>query len=882
MLDKQYHLYSVDTGHFYSGKERYLHNMNCRYRQERNYVKNKLDKIESDLLAGGEFTSEDLRNIKNGHYENLSDDIKTRTEFSELCELHRLIIHKREKAKDSKTKLLILLKNKVEHNISSGGKDHIRNIDEKTINDTNVVSMFDSFLSRTLQIPRDTLTDNLIIVQVYYFDVFKDIMYHGFTFKGEKYRYFTSSAGQIRKKKAVFIKESVWDKYEKTLMCGLTIGEINRRGGINVNKFLAYLALSNSAGDEWKDFDIDKCIVIEDFETQVKGSYDFIDDKDFSITRKTDFVPIPHTDGAGMLLPNAFGKKQKNTMFRMPFVKGLLCVFDFRKFILENENDPDHPASRKIKDIYGKEWDIFEDDIQIILSKSQFKLYKYFLDWQSYKDNYKKYNCTAGRCNIEEDRVKNSKINYQMLQTLIDITDKEIDALCQPSADRIKNVCQSKETMLDILGATSHNPNMSPFQQALKLYPALLSDTYSKDVLRDVKNSLLKKYRSGKLEVKGKYCFALPDFYAACEFWFCGIENPDGLLGNGEVFCWTTRAADKVDCLRSPHLYCEHAIRKNIAHRSYEDRMVHLREWFVTGGVYTSTHDLISKILQLDVDGDMLLIVSDRTLIEVAERTIAKYDIVPLYYNMSKALPVELNPENVYKGLVAAFTGGNIGIISNDISKIWNSQRMINGTEEEKREVLKCIKWLCCYNNFVIDYAKCLYKPVYPENISAEIKKYTNSKLPAFFEFAKDKTDKQVCGRNNSFVNQIYKRVKNINIDTSHIEIPKLDFHLMMNLSYIACDKEVAETYDRLNRQYRYMLNMKDEYVDNLHYVACQIRKEFEGFGYSTETIVDMLVQYLYGGKKRHKQVLWFCYGQYIVNNLKRNLSTSTFDYKIL
>ena len=131
---------------------------------------------------------------------------------------------------------------------------------------------------------------------------------------------------------------------------------------------------------------------------------------------------------------------------------------------------------------------------------------------------------------------------------------------------------------------------------------------------------------------------------------------------------------------------------------------------------------------------------------------------------MSKALPVELNPENVYKGLVAAFTGGNIGVISNDISKIWNSQRMINGTEEEKREVLKCIKWLCCQNNFVIDWAKTLYKPIVPENVSAEIKKYTNSKLPAFFEFAKDKTDKQVCSRNNSFVNQIYKKVKNINI----------------------------------------------------------------------------------------------------------------------
>ena len=42
MLDKQYNLYSVDTGHFYSNHEKYLHDMNCKYRRERNYVNNKL------------------------------------------------------------------------------------------------------------------------------------------------------------------------------------------------------------------------------------------------------------------------------------------------------------------------------------------------------------------------------------------------------------------------------------------------------------------------------------------------------------------------------------------------------------------------------------------------------------------------------------------------------------------------------------------------------------------------------------------------------------------------------------------------------------------------------------------------------------------------
>ena len=91
-------------------------------------------------------------------------------------------------------------------------------------------------------------------------------------------------------------------------------------------------------------------------------------------------------------------------------------------------------------------------------------------------------------------------------------------------------------------------------------------------------------------------------------------------------------------------------------------------------------------------------------------------------------------------------------------------------------------------------------------------------------------------------------------------------------LQKIICSKEVSDLYDELNKQYRYMINMKDEYADNLRYVACKIREEFSKFGYSDETLTDMLVEYLYGRNKRYKQLLWFCYGQYVVNNLEKNL----------
>ena len=869
MLDTQINMYLIDTGSFYSNHEKYLHDMNCKYRRERNYINNKLPPIEEQLKERG-YSKKDISLMKGDKLDEVESEISQEdlALINEYIYWNKLIVHKRKKAHESKDKLLTLLANKMAQNEATDGKDHIRCVRESELHDNNVISVFESSLTRTIGIEQDELTDALIVVQVYYFDVFKDISFYGFMYKGEKYKYFTSSAGQIRKKKAVFIKESVWNDIEKTVMCGLTIEAINAKGGNNVNKHLAYMALSNSATDEWREFDIDRCIVVDDFETNVEGVFDYIDETDYSITRQTGEVPIPHTDGAGMMLPSVM---TKNTMFRAPWIKGLLGIFDFRKFVEVNNYSP------IIKDIYGKEWNIIDDDIQIIFTKSQFKMAKYYSDWQSYKDAFKKYHCQAGLCNTEEDRIKNAKINYQMLQTLTNITDEEINQLVSGSVSKIMNICSSVDTMLDILGVTPYNTHPTAFQKALKIYPALLNDTYAKDVLREVKNSLLKKYRSGKLEINGKYTFLLPDFYAACEYWFGHIEQPDGLLRDKEVFCWLFRRYEKLDCLRSPHLYKEHAIRFNVANKAYEERSEKIREWFTTDGIYTSTHDLISRILQFDVDGDRALVVADPFFVSIAERNMN--GIVPLFYNMKKAAPTLINNKTIYAGLNAAFIHGNIGVYSNNISKIWNSDVFVNGTDEERKEALDCVKLLCMENNYCIDAAKTLYMPTRPDWFTPIVSKFTNRKLPAFFEYAKDKDKKQVEKRNNSFVNKIYSRIKNKPINTRGLKLGELDYRKLMHNPNIVCSKEVSDLYEKISREYSFQVNMKDEYIDNLRYLACEIRTQFNNLGYSDGVISDMLVQKVYGKESRRKQILWFCYGQYIVNNLENNLNVRKTKY---
>lgn len=882
-LDKQIHVHSVDTGHFYTEKEKALHKQNMYIRQERAAIHNKLKDLEKQAKEQG-FSDQQIKNIEAIHMrrQDIIDTIYEK-KFKELRQSDDILdqiqywstlkSYKTFPAKDVKEKLLLRLKLAVDTNVNLAKHGHedrvkIRCFYEKDLNDTNTVSLFESFLSRTIQAETDMLCEDLVIVQVYYFDIFKDLCFHGMNYCDKdgvitKYRYFTSSAGQIRTKKAVFIKEETWQKYEKTLMCGLTIDKINdeKHQGNNVNKHLAYLALTNSATDLWADFDIDKSIVVDDMETMVSGLFDSIDDKTYEIKRVSSSVPIPHMDGCGIADPSVLNA---NAMVRIPWIKGLLGKFAFIELIKEKGWSP------IITDIYGKEHNVIEEDIKIIFTKSQFKMWKYYDSWEEYKQYYHEFGCTAGLCNVEEEYIKNASINYQMLQTLTDITDTEIETLSKRSVKKISTLCDSVQHMQRTLGINPYNTHMTPFQEAVKIYPNLLNDTYAKDTIREIKNSMLKKYRSGKLDVYGKYTFLIPDLYAVCEYYFGHIENPKGLLDNHEVYCKMFPKNDKLDCLRSPHLYKEHAVRFNIAYDAYGERKAEISKWFTTNALYTSVHDLISRILQFDNDGDKALVVADKNFVDIAERNMN--NVVPLYYEMKKAKSVLITPENIYNGLIHAFTGGNIGPYSNNITKIWNSDIFVNGSEEDKQEAIDTVKLLCMENNFVIDYAKTLYKPVRPEKVAKQIAKFTQKKLPHFFVYAKDKMESQVEERNQSFVNKLYDIVPNVQINTRKLKIDEIEYDKMMFDVNTKVDKKVIEIYDRLNKQYRYKFNIVDERVANDSFVKQTVLKEFSKTGYSEIEITDMLVKHLYSKNKRYKQLLWFVYGEYIVENLKHHV----------
>lgn len=873
-LDKLVYIYSVDTSSFYNDKEYDIDQKLITLKQFKLNLKeiiNPLNKfmIESNkLLKDEEINKEEKEENLHKLEENLIDFIKQFYIFKNQIDNYLIFDEKENLYKVNNKSTLYLseqylnkvireLKNQLDIEATKHkGKRILR---KDALKDSNKISLFESTLTRSLGIKEDELSTDIIVVRAYRYVIFEELIKNGFRFNGEDYEYFSSSAGQIRNKKSCFIRKNALNanKHEvrNKLMCGLSINKINRKGGINQNKFQAYLSLTNSASSKWEDFDINRCIVVDDMELEVTGLVDYIDHETYEINRVKKTVSINFTDGAGIMLPSV---SKKSFQFRMPFFKGLLVPFDFLKFVKTYPN-----ASFKVKDIYGETYDIVKDDIQIIFTKSQFKLNGYYKDWNEYKKYFKKYNCEAAICKVEEDIFEDKPLNYQMIQSL-NFSNEELKILAKKTIDDILEIGENKDTMLRLLGADDSNTKKNYFQRALAIYPELLNDPHSKQTIKDRKKRLVKEAKSGKILLEGtKRAYISPDLYAFAEWLFARVEKPNGLLKNGEVSC-RLFGNEKLDVLRSPHLFREHCVRQNVINDKTQ-------EWFISNCIYTSVKDMISKQLMFDVDGDDALIVRNELFVNRAEEQMK--NIVPLEYTLASSKKSKITNENIVESLKAAYSK-NIGEISNLITKIWNSGKELNSDD------IDLIKILCMENNAIIDFAKTLWMPTRSEAVNEKIKEYTKMKVPYFFQYAKDKEKDKVEKINDSTINRLTKIIPDKRINFVSVA-GKFDYKNLMRNKRQKIDNELSrriiQAYIDADRTKREDIRKQVEGHDKIDSktelkVYKNIRKKMLQVTNNPYYICDVLVKYLFHEKNsKFKDTLWNCFGKEIVSNIKKN-----------
>lgn len=754
-----------------------------------------------------------------------------------------------------------------------------REVREKAINLDKQITIFDNEITRLIdnkvesEIDKNDkkipLLETIIFVKIFNIDILNQILNNGFSCFGKEYCFLTASAGQIRKSCITCIEKEFLIKNHDILYNGLSDDIINNseEKGCNVGKFLAYKALNLSASIPI-NIDIDKVIVVEDFESIVAKDIEYINHKTYETTEKTMDKPISHTDGAGMFLPDTIQDLTKSCQIRAKWIKGALFPFDFKKFSVKIANNT------KIRDIYNDEWDIVKDKIQIILCKSQFKMWKYYKNWKDYKDKFKDNKLSFAITNEANEPKYDGLYAYQFLQTL-EMTPKNVELLCQKSINLIKKLHNDEKAMLNVLGANVNNKNLEPFQEALLLYPTLLQDEYVKNQVRTAVQNYRRNAMGGKILLEGSYSYICPDWYAACEVLFQNKKNPEGLIPEGCVYNSyynNKEYRNTVNCVRSPHLYREHCKRTLIKNDD-------CKKWFIGSDTIISCHDLTLLQLMADVDGDACRLTTSRPIID------SVVDTLPIYYEMEKAKPQEINTENIYNTLVKGFEASFVDDISNNVTKLWNTSDKTN---------MKMIKIMQMYTNFTIDFPKTGFNLTLPKKIQEkydELKKQSN---PYFFRYAKNKKNYQPS--NDSVVNRIsgciyqhtlgeeYEFGKNVtapfnyailasdvdNIDRNsnrYVELERMLIkwnykikHLKMKLDGFKKYKEDRENY---------------EFTYNIWYQYCkdELLEIFNDKQELVNTIID--IEYCQReNKKRSKKILWKCFGNIVLQNIKANLKS--------
>ena len=725
--------------------------------------------------------------------------------------------------------------------------------------------------------------------------VLKQILENGILIDRERYIVYSSSANQMKKRQVCLMQELFFKDNEKRLMCGLNLDIINQNGGCNTGKYLAYTSLVFSKSVEPSiDIDIDEVLILPEFETNVLEKVNYLDMESLTIEEKIMPVPVNHMDGAGMFLPGVF---PQSCQIRGGWIKGAIFPFDFRQFIIEKQKEG--IAENVVKDMWGNDVSIgyIRDHIKIILNGSQLKMWKFYKSWDDYKAAFKENGlkiCVNNTMHYpySDDPVVLSA--YQFYQTIPreNVTDEKIKALSKLTIERINDAKMNPDTALEIMGADMETEEgLDPFYASIKAYPQMLQDSYVRKRIDKKIKSERKKAMSGRPYIKGYYNYICPDLYAVCEYWFCGIDEPEGLIPKNHVYNALYGGKEDVTevcCLRSPHLSdCEHGIR--ILEKSDE-----CKRWFSGMDTVISTHDLLTKILQCDVDGDEMLLTPDKAFINLVDR-----NKLPLYYEMKKSEPSEVNKQNIYACLMRSFKNERIGDISNVLTKYLNMAYEVN---------VDFVRILTAYNNFCIDNPKSQYMPSLGK-YQGMYDEWLEREYPYFFKYAKDKKSDKCCDdkivNERSNVNRISKYIaENTKSNKDNIWINPVDGKDFNPRYFQDVDFKIdrsSDTYEALQDELmklklfdtkRFREKLRKKYNISKHnkllgfdvfYFYCYsalkniVKKTYninERIGYRQKTALYLIdIEYFQEeNRDSDKSILWNCFGDIIYENLMFNM----------
>lgn len=539
----------------------------------------------------------------------------------------------------------------------------------------------------------------------------------GFEVNGIRFVRLCAGAGNLRRNCAVYVNEQLYDYLYEAFMCGLK----DKLKEAVLPKLGAYFALSFSSV-LWVR--TPRVCVIKDFETTLSAQkVDFICRKEETdvqtgkkstrhyIEERTMDLTLNSADGQGLVDPEfstlwaedmQLDYVPSSFVVRSSFVKGNLVPFDFKAYAAEN-------GITTIKDKWGVEYPI--NEVDVLLSESQFKEHKEYSSWQEYLYYFNKYKLRWGvaRYNKKYDD-EYVLANYQYLQAL-ELSKEDIHELIQPTVDWIKKVCSGDDlySMLFMFGGKNedvtyermYSSAQSTFMKAIVKNNEMLKDAHVQRKIYKNIVECINRAKIGKIWVRGNYQFMISDPIAQC-------QSALGLPVKGEIPAkniysefWNNRGltGKEVDCCRSPQIDTSEHTPSVV----YNSENAYKWYQYIKSGVIFSIYDTATLFLSdADFDGDLCFSSDNEYFLKGSARV---ENVIT--YEKGIAVKEKISKQSFVKKDLMGF-GTAVGSFSNTATILYSMIGIFNKPEqEEQRKELKTrIKLLREYVGQEIDRAK--------------------------------------------------------------------------------------------------------------------------------------------------------------------------------
>lgn len=555
---------------------------------------------------------------------------------------------------------------------------------------------------------------------------------HGFVTKhGEKYKFFTCSSGQLKKESGYWMLSDCFAENQTKFWGGLTPKVINQNTGfklqvqtsttgakrnvwvggkgIAMTKVLQYRALLTSSSIPayevlGKPIKLRNLICVGEFEKNMTANVLSVSENyEISEGERSD-IANTYNDGFVLFFMERVGDLIAQIRgFGMKGCGAAFSVFDFCRDRGYEQNSDCY----LVKDVDGVVHDVRkESNIYGIVNTSVFKMLKMFGSWKAYVEKMEDMGLDEIRfCAIAEHEEQTKRLSRQMMQSLFALDRNQIEYLASDtiaSLNRYKDVDYAHQ----LLGESDREYHRrSNLAKLVSVYKDMLAESCVQKELRD---RYLKQYNSlmcGELDINGRYHFVCPDPCAIADVIFGkkAVDDPSiGWLKANECYCDSYQSAQELILLRSPHAFMEWTTAYCAKPCPYVSH----------GAVYTSVHDLIFRILQMDYDGDHLLVIDDSKLIEIVKRIKNEFDIPVIYYEPSVAPnpgPMAMDAASFSAKIVECIFKckefNKVGQYSNFVTAAWSMYRP-DMSKKELRNLLMDVAIIAAAINHAVDAQK--------------------------------------------------------------------------------------------------------------------------------------------------------------------------------